>query len=99
LVARWGSCSLGITAASARILPVFESGEMVGIRVTRIRGGSRWQSLGLRDDDLITEVAGITLDSPTSSVELFEMLASGRPLSLKRDSANHVQILDATQRD
>jgi hypothetical protein len=85
--------------ASVRILPVFESGAMVGIRVTRIHPGSRRDVLGLRDGDLITAVAGVALDSPDASIELIKAMVSDRPLSLVREAAQRVKLLDAEKRE
>jgi hypothetical protein len=78
---------------TARVLPVFESGAMIGIRVSAIVPGSRWDALGVRNEDVITDVAGRRLDSPSSSAVLFELLAKDSDLSLIRDGPNQVRLL------
>jgi len=78
---------------TARVLPVFESGKMIGIRVSAIAPGSRWDALGVRNEDVVTEVAGLRLDSPDSAAEMFQLFATHSDLSLIRDGPNQVRLV------
>ena len=56
--------------SQARILPRYQDGEMVGMQVNAIKGGSLFEEIGLEDGDVITELNGIAIDSPEQSAKL-----------------------------
>jgi general secretion pathway protein C len=56
--------------SQARILPRYQDGEMVGMQVNAIKGGSLFEEIGLQDGDVITELNGIAIDSPEQSAKL-----------------------------
>jgi hypothetical protein len=85
--------------ASARVLPVFASGKMIGIRVSAIAPGSRWDSLGVRNEDVVTEVAGLRLDSPSSAVQMFQLFATHSDLALLRDGPSEVRLVAREKRE
>jgi type II secretory pathway component PulC len=66
---------------------------MIGIRVSAIIPGSRWDALGVRNEDVVTEVAGLRLESPESAAQMFQLLATHSDLSLIRDGSNRVRLV------
>jgi general secretion pathway protein C len=56
--------------SQARILPRYQDGDMVGMQVNAIKGGSLFEEIGLQDGDVITELNGISIDSPEQSAKL-----------------------------
>jgi hypothetical protein len=60
--------------ATARILPVYEDGSMVGFQVSRIAPGSAWERMGLRERDIVVEVDGLKISSPGNNAKALAML-------------------------
>ncbi len=60
--------------SSARILPKYESGQMVGIQLNAVKPGSLFENMGIQNGDTITEVNGIEIDSPQGSAEVLREL-------------------------
>jgi general secretion pathway protein C len=56
--------------SQARILPRYQDGDMVGMQVNAIKSGSLFEEIGLQDGDVITELNGISIDSPEQSAKL-----------------------------
>lgn len=69
--------------SQARILPRYENGEIVGVRVNAIKAGSVFQDIGLSNGDTITEVNGVPISGPEQSVEALRQFAEGQTLELK----------------
>lgn len=67
---------LSALAEGANILPVVESGRMVGVRLS-LRDPAALARLGLAPDDLITAVNGIPIDGPHRRDALIESLGGG----------------------
>jgi general secretion pathway protein C len=72
--------------SSARILPKYESGQMVGIQLNAVKAGSLFEDMGIQNGDVITQVNGIQINSPQGSAEVlreltesdrFELLITG----------------------
>jgi len=76
--ARQQDTSVARNAASlfsqARILPKYESGQMVGVQLNAIEPGSLYERFGFQDGDVITELNGISIDSPSASAQLLSEL-------------------------
>jgi general secretion pathway protein C len=62
--------------SQARVLPKFESGQMVGLQVNGIKPGSLFQEIGLQEGDVITQFNGIAINSPDQSAKIFQELSS-----------------------
>lgn len=59
--------------STARILPVFESGEMIGLHVDAIRDGSPFAQAGLRSGDRIIRVGELDLDEPSRAARALQL--------------------------
>jgi len=66
--------------SQARILPKYENGEMVGIQLSKIEADSFYERVGLQDGDVVKELNGIQINSPSASKELLEAFARAEEL-------------------
>jgi len=69
--------------SEARIQPHFRDGNADGLAISRIRRGSIFSKLGLRNGDVVQEVNGNPLNSPEDILSLYEKLKSGDEASLQ----------------
>jgi general secretion pathway protein C len=61
--------------SQARISPKMANGEMLGMQIDAIKTGSFFETAGLRNGDVITEVNGVVLDrQEASAVVFYELL-------------------------
>jgi len=67
----------------ARMIPHFDKGKHQGYKVKAIDKGSLYEKLGLRNNDIITEVNGEALDSGEKVMSLFKQLRNEREFSVK----------------
>ena len=67
----------------ARMVPHFVKGKHQGYKVKAIDKGSLYEKLGLRNNDIITELNGEPLDSPERVMSLFKQLRNEREFSVK----------------
>ena len=70
----------------ARIRPYFSAGKADGFLITRIKGGSVFEKLGLENGDIIQGVNNQAMESPDRLLELYRGLKDGSQivLNLKR---------------
>ena len=62
--------------------PVYEDGELVGVRLEDLREGGVYDQAGLRDGDLVTSVNGVSLGEPTATAEVLAGLAFSPELEM-----------------
>lgn len=74
-------------AQQVQLQPVMENGQFVGVRLSGGRDVPLIAKLGLRPDDLVTAVNGITLDSPARAGQVAQSLAgaSTASVTVRRD--------------
>ncbi len=77
--------------SQARILPRYQDGRMVGVQLNNIRAGSVFESIGVQDGDVITELNGIAIDSPEQSAVLMRELSQAKELSVSVLGADGTQ--------
>lgn len=65
---------LGRLASQARVEPKYVKGKRIGFGISRIRGGSLLETLGLRNGDLLIDVNGVDLGKPASVLGLYALL-------------------------
>jgi type II secretory pathway component PulC len=58
-----------------RLLPKFDGTRMVGVQVSGVRAGSFLNRIGLDEGDVITELDGAPLDSPTHIASVMQKLS------------------------
>jgi general secretion pathway protein C len=66
-----------------RIRPHFKDGQPDGLAVTRIKPGSIFSRLGLRNGDVVREVNGKPIRSPDDIFSLYEDFKSGSEVSVE----------------
>jgi general secretion pathway protein C len=74
--------------SQAQILPKYENGAMVGVQVSAIQAGSMFESLGLKDGDVITARDGQPLDSPEAAAGLLTALGGDQSIALSAIDAS-----------
>jgi general secretion pathway protein C len=67
--------------SQARILPKYENGQMVGVQVSAIKPGSMFETCGLRNGDVITEMNGIRINSPEESAKILLDLVDAKVIN------------------
>lgn len=65
-----------------RVRPELRQGRTVGFRVTRIDRRGVFHAIGLRQDDILSGVDGVAVDSPTKALELFDRLGTARDVTV-----------------
>ena len=65
-----------------QIVPKYEDGRMVGIEVSGIEDGSLYDQIGLNDGDVISQVNGTQIDSPTATPEVIARLLDGNGIDM-----------------
>jgi general secretion pathway protein C len=67
-------------ATQARVVPAFEEGTTIGVKLFSMRPGSFFQRLGFQNGDIITEVNGLPITSMERSLEAYEKLKDAKEL-------------------
>ncbi len=67
----------------AAVIPVMnDAGQVAGFKITFLKKGSVFASLGLQEGDVLKTVNGATLDSPATAVELFTQFQNSSMINL-----------------
>ncbi len=69
--------------SEVRIRPHFKDGQSDGLSVSRIKGGSIFSKLGLRNGDIVQKINGEPINSPDEVLALYEKLKSGSRVSFE----------------
>jgi general secretion pathway protein C len=69
--------------SQARIQPHYKDGNSDGLAISRIKRGSIFSKLGLRNGDVVQEINGSSLTRPEDILSMYEKLKSGDQASLK----------------
>jgi general secretion pathway protein C len=69
--------------SQARIQPHYKDGNSDGLAISRIKRGSIFSKLGLRNGDIVQEINGSSLTSPEDILSMYEKLKSGDQTSLE----------------
>ncbi|MEM6790175.1 MAG: type II secretion system protein GspC [Myxococcota bacterium] len=67
---------------SARITPVKENGQIVGVKLRRVTDGTLLHSIGLRDGDQLRSINGFALTDPQKALEAYGRLQSASNLKV-----------------
>lgn len=86
-------------ANTMRLAPHLEGGQMVGFRVNPGRNPELFQALGLQPGDVITDINGISLDTPDRALQVFDALqeTAQANVTVMRDGATNVLVVDTAQ--
>ncbi len=66
----------------ADLVPEFEDGKMVGVKIRRPKAGSVFQKLGIQDGDVIVELNGVAIDSPEQTAQIMAELATAEEMNI-----------------
>jgi general secretion pathway protein C len=80
--------------SQARILPKYDSGQMVGVQVSSIKPGSLFEEIGIQDGDVITELNGIPIDSPEQSAKILLELTKSEAFTIQVEGAGGPRTLN-----
>jgi general secretion pathway protein C len=80
--------------SEVRIRPHFKDGESDGLSVTRIRPGSIFTKLGLRNGDVVQKIDDKEISSPEDVLGLYEKLKSGSGVSVQISRRNRQRTLN-----
>jgi general secretion pathway protein C len=67
----------------ARIRPHFLKGEPQGLSISRIRSGSIFTKLGLKNGDIVQRIDGNEIKSPDDVLEMYKKLTDGAEVSIE----------------
>ena len=68
---------------TVRFRPQREGGEVVGMRVSRVRGGSLLGSVGIKSGDVIHSINGFSVSDPQKALEAYGKLRMASNVSVK----------------
>ena len=85
--------------SSARIVPEYENGEMLGMKVDAIKSDSLFEKVGLQNGDIITEVNGIVVDRVEATSAIFDELSTADALNIVTSRGGSTLKLSANPDD
>lgn len=77
----------------ADLVPAFEDGEMVGVKIRRPKAGSVFEQLGIQDGDVIVELNGVAIDSPDQTARIMAELATADEISIGLAGGRKVNLV------
>ncbi len=77
-----------------RVRPHFKDGEADGLLIDRIKGGSIFSKLGLRNGDVVQGVNGKAIEGPDDIFALYDSLKSGSEVSIQMTRRNRPKTLN-----
>jgi general secretion pathway protein C len=82
----------------ARVRPHFKDGQPDGLSISRIKKGSFFSKLGLRDGDIIQAIDNKEIESPDDIMDLYKKLQSGSSVGVQVDRRGQRQTMNYTFR-
>jgi general secretion pathway protein C len=70
-----------------RISEARENGEIVGYKVRPGKDKQRFESMGFENNDVVTSINGITLDNPSSALQVFQMMRTAKEATFELQRA------------
>jgi general secretion pathway protein C len=77
-----------------RVRPHYKDGQPDGLAISRIKPGSFFSKLGLRDGDVVQEVDGTGIQSPDDILGLYQKLKSGSEVGLQIDRKGQQETIN-----
>ena len=75
--------NLPLLLTQARAVPYFKDGKSVGLRLFAIKSGSMFETIGLKNGDILKSINGTSLADITQAVKLFEELRNERSIAVQ----------------
>jgi general secretion pathway protein C len=82
----------------ARVRPHFKDGNPDGLSISRIKRGSFFSKLGLRDGDVVQAIDNQDIRSPDDILSLYKKLKSGSGMGIQIDRKGQQQTINYTFR-
>ena len=85
--------------SSARIVPHYEDGKMLGMKVDAIKANSIFEKIGFQNGDIITEVNGIVIDRLEATGAILDEFAEAESIvtAVRRGNEALTMSADATE--
>jgi general secretion pathway protein C len=80
--------------SEVRIRPHFRNGKPDGLALSRIKGGSIFSKLGLRNGDVVQGMNDSSIESPDDILELYNKLKSGSQVELQIERKGQAKTLN-----
>jgi general secretion pathway protein C len=77
-----------------RVRPHYKDGQPDGLAISRIKPGSFFSKLGLRDGDVVQDVNGRSIQSPDDILDLYQKLKSGSEVGLQIDRRGRQETIN-----
>lgn len=77
-----------------RVRPHYADGQPDGLAISRIKPGSFFSKLGLRDGDVVQEIDGSGIRSPDDILDLYQKLKSGSEVGLQIDRKGRQETIN-----
>jgi len=77
-----------------RVRPHYKDGQPDGLAISRIKAGSFFSKLGLRDGDVVQEINGSGIKSPDDILGLYQQLKSGSEVGLQIDRRGRQETIN-----
>lgn len=74
-----------------RVVPHVQDGKTDGFKVFAIRPGSIFESIGLKNGDILQGINGVSLDSPEKALQLYQQLQNEKSFSVNLLRNNRVE--------
>ena len=74
---------LGSVARSARIIPHYKDGKMLGFKLFGIRKGSLFPLLGFKNGDVIISLGGVPMTSPMAAMMAYQRFQGEEPFEVR----------------
>ena len=78
--------------SQARIVPEWEDGKMVGVRLNQVKAGSLYDEVGIESGDIITSLNGIDIDSPQASSRLLTEFARADEFTIELADGEVIEV-------
>jgi type II secretory pathway component PulC len=70
-------------ATSVRLVPAFQGGQMVGLKMLSVGADSIYHQVGLQNGDVIKRVNGLGFDSPERALDVYAKLQQASVLAVE----------------
>jgi general secretion pathway protein C len=78
--------------SQARIVPEWEDGKMVGVRLNQVKPDSLYDQIGIESGDIIKALNGIEIDSPQASSRLLTEFARADEFEIELGDGEIIEV-------
>ncbi len=77
----------------ANLVPEFQDGQMIGVKIRKPKPGSIFEQLGIKDGDVIVELNGIPIDSPEQTARILAEISADEPATIGLAGGRTVNLI------